>query len=59
MSDPFPPAQTRIYLNMPPFLRKAGRGGCGLGCVGLLLAIFVLGGLLGLLLSGWRTLLGY
>jgi hypothetical protein len=46
-------------LNAPPFLRAIGCGGCGLGCAGLVLAVFLLGGLLGILLFGWRTLLAY
>lgn len=59
MSDPFPPSHTRIYLNAPPFLRALGCGGCGLGCMGMLLVVFLLGGLFGILLFGWKTLLGY
>lgn len=40
----------RIYVN---------RGRLrGFGCVGCLLAIFVIGGVLGILLFGWKTLLG-
>lgn len=56
MSDPYPPSHTRIFLNVPPFLR---RGGCSLGCAGIVFAIFALGGVLGLLIFGWRVLLGY
>lgn len=56
MSDP--PSQTRIYLNAPPLLRAFGCGGCGLGCLTLAIVVFVLGGLVGVLLAGWRTLLG-
>jgi hypothetical protein len=59
MSDSFPPSSTRIYLNAPPFLRTLGCGGCGLGCMGILLAVFLAGGLFGILLFGWKTLLGY
>jgi len=59
MPDLFPPPQTRIYVNFPPFLRAIGCGGCGLGCASLLLAAFVIGGIVGVLLFGWRTLLGY
>ncbi len=59
MSDPFPPSGTRIYLNAPPILRAIGCSGCGLGCAGLLLIVFLLGGLFGILLFGWRTLLGF
>jgi hypothetical protein len=58
MSDPFPPSQTRIYLNPPPVLRALGCGGCGFGCLILGLAVFVLGGLFGILMFGWKTLLG-
>ncbi len=59
MSDPLPPSQTRIYLNAPPFLRALGCGGCGLGSMGMLLVVFLLGGLFGILVFGWRTLRGY
>jgi hypothetical protein len=59
MSDLPPPSRTRIYLNLPPFLRALGCGGCGLGCFGILLAVFLFGGLFGILLFGWKTLLGY
>jgi hypothetical protein len=59
MSDPYPPSQTKIYLNAPPFVRALGCGGCGLGCLGLVLVLFVLGGVVGLLWSGWRALLGF
>jgi hypothetical protein len=58
MSDPFPPSNTRVYLNAPPILRAVGCGGCGIGCFGLGLILFVLGGLFGVLVFGWRTLLG-
>lgn len=58
MSDPFPPPQTRIYINAPPFLRALGCGGCGLGCFGILALVFLFGGLFGILVFGWRTLLG-
>ena len=62
MSDPLPPSlppsETRIYLNAPPFLRALGCSGCGLGCLAVLLVIFVLGGIFGVLLFGWNTLLG-
>jgi hypothetical protein len=59
MSDPYPPSQTRIYLNAPPFLRAVGCGGCGLGCLGIALTVFVIGGFVGVLLFGWKTLMGY
>jgi hypothetical protein len=58
MSDPLLPHQTRIYLNGGPFLRALGCGGCGLGCFSLFLVVLVVGGVLGLLLFGWKTLLG-
>lgn len=59
MSDPYPPSHTRIYLNPPPFFRALGCTGCGLGCVIAALVVFVLGGIVGVLLFGWRTLMGY
>lgn len=58
MSDPFPPPHTRIYLNAPPVLRALGCGGCGFGCLMLGLAVFVLGGVFGVLMFGWQKLLG-
>ena len=59
MSDPFPPpSTTRIYINAPPFLRALGCSGCGLGCFVFLLIVFILGGIFGVLLFGWRTLIG-
>ncbi len=42
----------RVYFTPPPLLR-------GFGCLGCLLALFVLGGIVGVLLFGWKTLLGY
>jgi hypothetical protein len=59
MSDPFPPSHTRIYLNAPPLLRAVGCTGCSLGCLGAALAVFVIGGVIGVLLFGWKTLIGY
>jgi hypothetical protein len=59
MSDPFSPSNTRVYLNVPPFLRRWGCGGWGMGCMGMVVALFVIGGLIGLLLLGWQTLLNY
>lgn len=41
----------RVYINGPPHMRA-------FGCVGCLVAIFVLGGIIGVLLFGWKTLLG-
>ncbi len=58
MSDPYRPPETRIYLNAPPFIRALGCGGCGLGCAIFFMVVFVLGGFLGVLVFGWRTLLG-
>ncbi|HVU19540.1 MAG TPA: hypothetical protein VHE09_02340 [Rhizomicrobium sp.] len=49
MSDRLP--EYRVYFNPGPRFK-------GLGCAGCLLAIFVLGGILGILLFGWKTLLG-
>jgi hypothetical protein len=43
--------QTRIYFNPRPMIG-------GFGCVGCLIAIFVVGGIVGVLLFGWKTLLG-
>ncbi len=46
-----PDPNFRVYFTPPPALR-----GCGwLGC---LAAIFVIGGIIGVLLFGWKTLLG-
>lgn len=54
MSDPYnePP---RIYFNPAPYVRRLG---CGFGLAGLVFAIVLGGGLLGLLILGWKTLLG-
>jgi hypothetical protein len=49
MSDRLP--EYRVYFNPGPRLR-------GFGCLGCLAAIFVLGGIMGVLLFGWKTLLG-
>ena len=57
MTDPFPPPQTRIYITPPPLLRAFGCGGCGLGCLVFLAIVFLLGGLFGVLLFGWKTIL--
>lgn len=43
--------QFRVTINAPPSLRIAG-------CAGCLLMLFVLGGIVGVLLFGWKTLLG-
>jgi hypothetical protein len=50
MSEQLPDPQYRVYFNGPR-LR-------GFGCIGCLLVIFVLGGILGILLAGWKFLLG-
>ena len=41
----------RVYFNPPPRLHA-------FGCAGCLIAIFVVGGIVGVLLFGWKTLLG-
>ena len=47
-----PDPDVRIYFNPPRGFR-----GCGwLGCAG---AVFVIGGILGVLLFGWEKLLGF
>jgi hypothetical protein len=51
MSEQLPDPEYRVYFNPGPRLR-------GFGCVGCLLVIFVIGGILGILLFGWKTLLG-
>jgi len=40
-----------VSFNASPSMRV-------LGCVGCLFAIFVMGGIVGVLLFGWKTLLG-
>lgn len=52
MSFPPPDPQFRIYVNPPRALRFAG-------CAGCLLALFVIGGIVGVLLLGWKALLGF
>jgi len=42
----------RVYINGPPLMRM-------FGCAGCLAAIFAGGGVIGLLLMGWRFLLGF
>lgn len=51
MSDLRPDPQVRIYFNPPPVFRT-------FGCLGCLVALFVVGGIIGVLLFGWKTLLG-
>ena len=49
MSQQLP--EYRVVFNPGPRLR-------GFGCAGCLLGVFVLGGIVGVLLFGWKTLLG-
>ena len=51
MSEQLPDPRFRVYFNPGP-------GFGGLGCIGCALVIFILGGILGILLFGWKTLLG-
>ena len=51
MSDQYPDPRVRVYFNPPPVFRT-------FGCLGCLLAVFVVGGIVGVLLFGWKTLLG-
>ncbi|HKD22289.1 MAG TPA: hypothetical protein VKB71_09755 [Rhizomicrobium sp.] len=46
-----PPQFRIVSFNASPQLRIAG-------CLGCLFVIFVMGGIAGLLLSGWKALLG-
>jgi hypothetical protein len=43
--------QFNVTVNLPPQLKM-------LGCAGCLFAIFAMGGIIGVLLFGWKTLLG-
>jgi hypothetical protein len=43
--------QYRVYFSRPPIFG-------GLGCVGCLFILFIMGGILGVLVFGWRQLLG-
>ena len=45
------PPNIRVYFNPPPQFKA-------IGCAGCLLMLFVVGGILGVLLFGWKTLLG-
>jgi hypothetical protein len=49
MSQQLP--EYRVIFNPPPRVRA-------LGCAGCLAVIFVVGGIVGVLLFGWKTLLG-
>lgn len=51
MSYPPPDSQFRVFFTPPPAFRA-------LGCAGCLVALFVAGGIVGVLLFGWKTLLG-
>lgn len=52
MSDPNSPnSDVRVYFNPPPRFRA-------FGCAGCMVVLFVLGGILGVLLIGWKALLG-
>ena len=46
-----PPQYRIVSFNAGPPLRIAG-------CIGCLFVIFVMGGIVGVLLFGWKTLLG-
>ena len=51
MSNPPPDPNVRIYFNPPPAFRA-------MGCIGCLTALFIVGGIVGVLLFGWQKLLG-
>ena len=51
MSNLPPDPRIRVYFNPPPVFRT-------FGCMGCLIAVFVVGGIIGVLLFGWKTLLG-
>jgi hypothetical protein len=51
MSDQYPDPQVRVYFSPPPVFRT-------FGCAGCLIGLFVVGGIIGVLLFGWKTLLG-
>ena len=46
-----PDPEYRVYFTPPPAFRA-------FGCAGCLIAMFVVGGIVGVLLFGWKTLLG-
>ncbi len=50
--DPHYRPDYRIIIHRYPALR-------GFGCIGCLITIFIVGGIVGLLWSGWRSLLGF
>lgn len=47
----FPDPEVRVFFRPP---RAFG----AMGCAGCLMALFVAGGIVGVLLFGWKTLLG-
>ena len=49
--DPPRDPDVRVYFTPPPAFRA-------FGCAGCLIALFVVGGIMGVLLFGWKTLLG-
>ena len=51
MSYPPPDPNVRDYFTPPPAFRA-------FGCAGCLIALFVAGGIVGVLVLGWRALLG-
>ena len=51
MSQPPPDRDVRIYFTPPPAFRA-------MGCVGCFATLFIVGGIVGVLLFGWKTLLG-
>ena len=50
MSDLPPDPRVRVFFNPRPMLR-------GFGCFGCLIALFIVGGIVGLLVLGWKALL--
>ena len=51
MSYPPPDPNVRVYFTPPPAFRA-------FGCAGCLIALFIAGGIVGVLVLGWRALLG-
>jgi hypothetical protein len=51
MSYPPPDPEIRVMFTPPPAFRA-------MGCAGCLIALFVVGGIVGLLMAGWKALLG-
>ncbi len=46
-----PDPEFRVYFNPPAGFRA-------MGCAGCLIMLFIVGGIMGVLLFGWKTLLG-